>query len=314
MADYTNEHPFPTQIKPWTDPNQWQSLVPQQQQPQYYQQQQTPDQQTPMQQNWGNYQPYYQGGQQGQQQQGGNPFSSGMTPEQVRSGVEQYYAGRGVTPYPTSVDYWTNRYNDFGNRDPEYFMRYLSNAEEFTGGPQQTAQAMWGGGGGGSGAYIPGQGVPGMGTALGGQWGQRANSLYDLLMQRAGQSLNIDRNDPIIRNQSDNYAAMQERAMRNYLGNVAEQSGPNANISAERRSAAEKQAQATSGFEAQLMGNELGARRGEIAQALSGAQGFLTNQQQMALQELLGQLGLAQQAYQFDQGQQYAYSPFGGGY
>lgn len=57
-------------------------------------------------------------------------------------GVRSYFASRGVTPYASSPDYWAQKWHEFGQRDPEYYQRFLSNAEEFTGGPQQTARAM----------------------------------------------------------------------------------------------------------------------------------------------------------------------------
>jgi hypothetical protein len=72
--------------------------------------------------------------------QGGFDFSR---PE----GVSAYFQSRGVTPYASSPDYWAQKWQEFGQRDPEYFQRYRSNAEVFTGGPQGTARAMgWGGG------------------------------------------------------------------------------------------------------------------------------------------------------------------------
>jgi hypothetical protein len=62
-------------------------------------------------------------------------------------GIRSYFQSRGVTPYASSPDYWAQKWQEFGQGDPEYFQRYLSNAEEFTGGPQGTARAMgWGGG------------------------------------------------------------------------------------------------------------------------------------------------------------------------
>jgi len=60
------------------------------------------------------------------------------TPEGIRS----YFQSRGVTPRATSPDYWAGKWQEFGQRDPEYFKRFLSNAEEFTGGSAQTARAM----------------------------------------------------------------------------------------------------------------------------------------------------------------------------
>lgn len=263
--------------------------------------------------------------QQGQQQQtpqyaqqGGQPSINWQgTPDEIRQQVTAYGQTRGYNMTPEEANAWVGYAPDLYNRgqqlgDPNYGNMRLSLADQWT--PQGQRYGGGGGGSAGPGAYVWGQGVPGMGSALGGQWGDRANSLYDLLMQRAGQSLNINRNDPIIRNLSDNYSAQNTRDMRNYLGDTAERLGPNANMSAERRMAAEKLAQGNSMFEAQLMNQELGARRNEIAQALQSAQGLGNSQQAMALQEMLSQLGLAQQAYQFDQQQQYAYSPFGQGY
>lgn len=149
-------------------------------------------------------------------------------------------------------------------------------------------------------------------SIFGGAQSGQANDLFNLLMGRAQQSLNINPNDPIIRNQIDNYAAQQERGRRNYLQQVAEQAGPGANTSAEARASAEQVGQGTSAFSAQIGQNELNARRQEIQNALSGASGLLTTQQQLALQEELAQLQLQQNAYQFDTNQQYLNSPLNG--
>lgn len=60
--------------------------------------------------------------------------------------VQNYYNQRGVAPQGNSVQYWADKYKEFGEKDPAYYQKFLSNAEEFTGGPQQTAAAMgWGG-------------------------------------------------------------------------------------------------------------------------------------------------------------------------
>ena len=118
----------------------------------------------------------------------------------------------------------------------------------------------------------------------------RNNDLYNLLQQRATQSLAVDRNDPIIRAQADAYAANQERARRNYPDDVAEKSGPYANLQGEQRMAAERYGQSTGAFEAQLLGNELSARRNEIAQSLESMRGLLTTDQQIQLQRELGLL------------------------
>lgn len=52
----------------------------------------------------------------------------------IATQVAAYYKARGVTPNPTSVDYWASKWNEFGAQDPEYFNRRLSQADEFGGG------------------------------------------------------------------------------------------------------------------------------------------------------------------------------------
>lgn len=93
-----------------------------------------------------------------------NPNSGtalGAAPMGSTQWVQNYFDSRGVKPQGDSVNYWANKWNEFGQKDPEYYQKFLSNAEEFTGGPQQTAQAMWG--------MNPGQGMPqGQGGAFGG--------------------------------------------------------------------------------------------------------------------------------------------------
>jgi hypothetical protein len=62
-------------------------------------------------------------------------FTAGMTRDQVKAAVEQYYASRGVQPNPTSVDYWTQKYfsPEFAG-DINYFQKRLATADEFGGG------------------------------------------------------------------------------------------------------------------------------------------------------------------------------------
>ncbi len=115
----------------------------------------------------------------------------------------------------------------------------------------------------------------------------RWDALYNQLYERANQGLAVSRNDPTIRAQSDAYAANEERARRNYLGDLAEKAGPGANMRGEERMSAERVGQRTGSVEAELMGRELIARRQEIADALQARQGMLTFEQQMALQEKL---------------------------
>lgn len=203
-------------------------------------------------------------------------FRSGMGRDEVRQAVTDYYSGRNTAPQGNSVDYWTDKYFEFGDKDPEYYSRFLSNAEEFTGGPAQTAKSMWGiniGGGGGFGGPDP-----------------RRDQLYNLLMGRATQSLNIDPKDPIIANQVNAFGAQQQRASRNYLASQAEKQGPLGNLGMEERMASEKAGQATGSLQAQLMQNELGARRQEIMSALSQMGGLLSDNERLALQRELAYL------------------------
>lgn len=116
------------------------------------------------------------------------------------------------------------------------------------------------------------------------QW----TALYDQLMQRAKQGLNIDKNDPAIRQQTDAYNADSTRQMRDYLSGVAESSSPYKNMAGETRMANEHVGQATGALQASLIGNELTQRRTEIQNALTQMGGMLTSAQQLQLQRELG--------------------------
>lgn len=163
---------------------------------------------------------------------------------------------------------------------------------------QQHPNGEPGGGGGGNGgpASMPG---PMMDDPNRSKW----DELYNQLLQRSQQGLAIDRNDPIIRAQADAFAANQDRQKRNMLGDLAEKAGPYASgqLQGQDRMLTEKAGQATGGFEAGLMGDELKTRRDEIAQALQSRQSMLTFEQQQALQEKLAQLNAAIQREQMSQ-------------
>lgn len=137
----------------------------------------------------------------------------------------------------------------------------------------------------------------------------RFDTLVNTLMSRANASLNIDPStDPIIRPQVDNYAAQQERQRRTYLDQQAESSSPYATGSMDnaRTQTSEQAGLNTSNMQASLMSNELTARRSEIQNAMSQAGQMLTADQQMQLQNELGQIdaqlkqqGLSSQNDQF---------------
>lgn len=121
----------------------------------------------------------------------------------------------------------------------------------------------------------------------------RSNALYSTLDTRAKQGLAVNAQDPIISGQVDAFRAEQERAKRNDISNVAEQIGPYGNIRGEQRMAAERVGQNTSGFQAELMGRELSARRDEIAQALQSQGAMLSGDQTRALQSQLAAMDQA---------------------
>lgn len=150
----------------------------------------------------------------------------------------------------------------------------------------------------------------------------RVDQLYGEMQGLIKQSTDVSPNDPVIKAQTDAYRAEQTRAARDAMSNQAEAAGPNANLDASKRLAFETAGTNTSNFQATAMVNELSARRQQIMQALNDASGLLTAEQQMSLQEELGNLNaalsawstksnldvnesqfgrnLAQQAFQFD--------------
>ncbi len=137
----------------------------------------------------------------------------------------------------------------------------------------------------------PAEGIlQGQASAAAGQNGQRNSDLWNTLWGRATQSTQVDRNDPAVRQQADAYAANETRSSRNYLADLAEKANPNANLRGETRLAAERVGQRTGTMEAGLIGQELQAKRQEIADALSGLKGMLSQDQQLEAQKQLSVL------------------------
>lgn len=121
--------------------------------------------------------------------------------------------------------------------------------------------------------------------------GPSSNDLMKFLMERAQQGLKVDRNDPNIRAQVDPYVAQQTRASRNYLSDLAErEGGAPVNLRGEERMASERLGAQAGGFEAEIIGREIGARRDEIAQALQMWGNQLSNDQRLALEKELALL------------------------
>jgi hypothetical protein len=114
-------------------------------------------------------------------------------------------------------------------------------------------------------------------------------SFLQQLQQRAHQSLEVGANDPIIKGQTDAFRAEGERARRNFLGDAAESGSPYATGAqqGQARMSAEKLGQNVGGFQAELMGRELTARRDEIQQALATMGSTLSEHDRQALQKEL---------------------------
>jgi hypothetical protein len=179
---------------------------------------------------------------------------------------------------------------------------------------------LWGGqgdprrgGGGGGGASSPAQAWNAQ-PSSGGGMGQ-SSDLFKMLMDRATQGTTISREDPNIRQQVAPYAAQEERAKRNYISDVAEREGPLANIRGEERMAAERMGQRVGGFEAELIGRELTAKREEITHAIDAALRIGAQDQAQALTLQLAQIdadlrrqGLDVQRYGIDSGANVAIS------
>lgn len=114
-------------------------------------------------------------------------------------------------------------------------------------------------------------------------------------LQQATQGTQINRNDPVIRQQTDAFSAGQDRSRRQYESEAAERlsaqgMGNSGAMLQERRLGAERAGQASGAFEAQLVARELENRRGEIKDALTNLRGVISNDQAMALQRELAEL------------------------
>lgn len=151
------------------------------------------------------------------------------------------------------------------------------------------------GGTGGSGGYgynNGGSNSSSFSVNIGGVPTDINSELWTMLMNRAKQGLNVDRTNPVIRNQADAYSAQEERARRIGLTEAAEKGSPYATghqAGLERLSAAQM-GQRVGDYEAQLVGQEIKAKRDEIAQALSEMGDLLTDQQKMSLQMKIAEM------------------------
>ena len=245
---------------------------------------------------------------------GGNPADPGYITQQVTQWMQQ----NGITPGgrgsgQSDVAYWADRIGQTGGWQGDnigYWQNLMKNNQ---GGDAAGGGGGGVGGGGGGFSMTSGSGID----------PTKTNALFDLLMKRANTSLDVNPNDPIIKAQSDAYGAQTQNAEKNYEAQAAERGGTSYNPDATMRSMAEQGGQAQGAFQAQLMGQELTARRQEVEQALAQATALGETTQAQMLQEELAKLQLAQQesqfgrslgqsAYQFDQQNMFQNSPLAG--
>lgn len=248
-----------------------------------------------------------------------NPFSPTSTYSDLVAQLNQANAAPGSTPFDTLTDEYNttlgltgqgpgNGY-DWGQYDPSRTkiyepgadLRYINdvNGQQVAG--WQAHPDTPSGGDGTMGPFSP------ITPTSGWSPDPRTNDLYNMLNTEATQNPIPSPNDPVIKAQTNAYNAQATRDMRNYVNELAERGGPNANLGAQGMQAAEQVAQGAGQFQGTLMQNELNARRQQIQDALTGMGNLLSDQQRMQLQNqlaimdnLLGQASLEQGAYQFD--------------
>jgi hypothetical protein len=131
------------------------------------------------------------------------------------------------------------------------------------------------------------------------------DAFMKLLRERMSQGDEIDPNDPIIKNQVDQYSAQQNRARNTYLDEQAERNsahgmGDSGLMDIERRMSAESAGNAVGGFQAELMGRELTARRDEIQHALDSMGRELNDDERQLLERELAAADNAMKKYGID--------------
>lgn len=115
----------------------------------------------------------------------------------------------------------------------------------------------------------------------------RLNDLYNTLVSRSNQSLTVDANDPNIKSQVDAASVAGQRSLLDNQKAAAARGGAYATgaVANSARMGAEALGENLQGITAGAIGNEVSARRTEIAQALSGELGVLTLDQQTKLKQ-----------------------------
>lgn len=155
---------------------------------------------------------------------------------------------------------------------------------------------------------LPSVPVPDAGTSSLDPNQEARDEFIKALLGRLNTSETVNPFDPIIANQTNAYSARRQAASGKSLREAAEAAGPysGTNLSSEKRNAEESAAQDTASFEGALVSNELTARRNQIQSALSGLQGYLGEQDRLALEKQLATINNALQQQQLkEQGREF---------
>jgi hypothetical protein len=208
--------------------------------------------------------------------------------------IEGYFTSRGVTPFPTSVDYWKARWSEWGSRDPEYFFKRLSQADEFTGaGANYDWQAAQG--------LAPATAASGAGarpdTSV---W--RDPAIADAIARLLARGETpVTGDEPGIRSQFNPTAQVIQRNADRAKANASERAFAQGQYGGQgsATSVANSQIDQASNLDqaqlmAELVKTEIAGRRADVVNALTFAQGS----EKMALQQYLSELDAALQRQQ----------------
>jgi hypothetical protein len=238
---------------------------------------------------------------------------------QLRNQIAQWAAMPGADPsLAKDPDYWVGAINSRGGLSssnlqywqdagvgPSAFFNNPNREQAHTADTSAGAPSAPGAGGPGNYniAYTPPPRDP------------RWDALYNQLLTRSQQSLTVDPNDPAIKAQTDAFRANANTQRLNDMQTAAERGGPYATglVGNIARTTSEHVGDSTSQFLGTLLGNEVTARRKEIADALSQMGSQLSadevNQlhiadQQLAAREAEINAQYAQQNFTANQNQQ----------
>lgn len=142
------------------------------------------------------------------------------------------------------------------------------------------------------------------------------SAFWNAIMKKALADPTADPKDPMIRNQVEAYRAEQERGARRFQEQQAEAGGAYYNPTNESRMANEKVGQLAGGFQATLLQKKWDSEKAEILEYAKMYGAYLTEQERNALQEKLAALDralgwarLQQDAYQWDQDDEFRRLP-----